>query len=573
MKLLKLVTLLLPFCSASYEDIAGFQPSSSVTDINAIDLDQASFEQQLAIGTHESYQVARSIYNEGGHSKSYATITLASPLQMNVPKETRVIGTSTYGNAVFAQTYREAEAGSTTLKISYPTSDIQEMHVGCQVGALPPYERVTDGCLLQSGSIEIDGDTYDYNYSLDTDNKNGRTISGFSTSAQVKMLLCQNCPFDEFFKYYSYYGKADYAHTWVEAALTSGETDFERRGNADFSNYGFTGRAESAKKGSVYMNIYMYVIGELEFAKQNCTIGCLDCNYSSLHSLDNSVALYTGSLVGQEGFGQGKLLYTLANKRCHNFRTCRNDDLNNSEVNHGIFELFNEAKFLLSKGQCSDIREIIKKITALMSVPLIQGTLRHAYMVDKLQGLEKAKSEGAVFTASVIPRLWYCDEDDAQILYNNMKVGAEKTDFSAVKEAFERNYACMGISGKLVGGLWDYSTSSYYPGAEPLVDPSSHDSPLSFKVTKNNGQIKMRDCLWVKRRDTINRCLLDGVASMCPHTCDTGVCVDSEARFKVVWNGRKKSRDCIWVANKQTVQRCRDIPGMMDTCRMTCNNC
>ena len=73
-----------------------------------------------------------------------------------------------------------------------------------------------------------------------------------------------------------------------------------------------------------------------------------------------------------------------------------------------------------------------------------------------------------MFAAAVLPRLAACGEDDAKIVYDNMKVGASSTDHAAVKSAFENNYYCMGVAGDLVGGLWDTGTNDYYPGAEPL---------------------------------------------------------------------------------------------------------
>lgn len=99
--------------------------------------------------------------------------------------------------------------------------------------------------------------------------------------------------------------------------------------------------------------------------------------------------------------------------------------------------------------------------------------LRYAYKVDKLQGVEKEKAEGAVFAASVLPILHDCDTDAAEVVYNNMKVDASSTDHSEVKKAFEKNYKCMGINGAMVGGLWNAATDDYYEGAKPKKDSST----------------------------------------------------------------------------------------------------
>mmetsp|Transcript_25104 Transcript_25104/g.30909 ORF Transcript_25104/g.30909 Transcript_25104/m.30909 type:complete len:690 (+) Transcript_25104:87-2156(+) len=45
------------------------------------------------------------------------------------------------------------------------------------------------------------------------------------------------------------------------------------------------------------------------------------------------------------------------------------------------------------------------------------------------------------------------------------------------------------------------------------------DSPLRFKVTKNDGKKITRDCGWVEAKNTIGRCALDGVSDTCKVTC------------------------------------------------------
>lgn len=72
-----------------------------------------------------------------------------------------------------------------------------------------------------------------------------------------------------------------------------------------------------------------------------------------------------------------------------------------------------------------------------------------------LQGGEKEKAEGAIFAASVLPRIFAENESDAETIYENMRVGAISTSFSEVKEAFERNYKSLNIKCSDVGGLLD----------------------------------------------------------------------------------------------------------------------
>ena len=440
-----------------------------------MDLDQKSIETQLAAGTIDSYVKAEEIYNEGGHSKSYASIKLSSGLSKALAKGAQITAVSVSGENIVGKAYSKYEAGDSSIKFQYATTDVQSVHVGCMVGALPSNEHRTDGCLAEDGSIVAGGATYDYSYTVDEDNNNGRTIAGFSTSARDKQYDgCPGCPYAEYKKYYDYYGEFDYAHQWVTSAFAGTNTNFNN-GNADFSKYGFTGREQVIKKGTAYMNIYMYVIREFEDAIDDCQRNCLDCNYGSVHAWDEGVAFYAGSLEGIDGKGSGKLLYALADKRCQNFKTCgvKGNELEGfSYVNFELSQLFTLGNYNLVTGNCDAVRANVDDIVDLMAIPMIQGTLRYAYKVDKLSGAEKEKAEGAVFAAAILPRVAACNEKDAATIYDNMKVGASSTSFSAVKKAFEANYGCMNIDGGHIGGLWNDGIGNYYEGATPLKSKS-----------------------------------------------------------------------------------------------------
>lgn len=265
-----------------------------------------------------------------------------------------------------------------------------------------------------------------------------------------------------------YYGDADYADKWVQAAISGGQTAFSSgRGNADFTQFGETGRAECIKKGTAYMNIFMYVIREFEDALDDCKSDCIKCNDDPVHAWDEGVAFYTGSLEGERGESKGQLLHALADKRCVDFNTCVGDQFSTSKVNQELFQLFAVGQAQLLASQCEDARKTTAKIVDIMYVPLIQGTLRYAHKVGE-RGLngEKERAEGAVFAASVLPRIAAADEKAAQTIYNNMKVGASSTDYKAVRDAFQSVYSDLNIKCEDVGGLVD-ATGAYYEGAGP----------------------------------------------------------------------------------------------------------
>jgi hypothetical protein len=270
--------------------------------------------------------------------------------------------------------------------------------------------------------------------------------------------------------YKAYYTHSDYADRYVMSALKGTGAYFEQEDDA---------RIQGAKKGSVYMNVWMYVIREFEDAIDDCTQGCakLACNADPVHAWDEGVAFYTGSLVGETSIANGgteigKLVYALAEKRCINFKTCgeSGDSVEGGAyVNRELFKLFDEGQQLLYSGQCSSVRPIVDRIVELMTVPLIQGTLRYAYKVG-VQGVTstKDKAEGAVFAAAVLPLVHACSVDAANTIYSNMKIGATAPpDFPAVKALFEANYQCIGVTCADVGGYWEAGANGYYAGAGP----------------------------------------------------------------------------------------------------------
>lgn len=224
----------------------------------------------------------------------------------------------------------------------------------------------------------------------------------------------------------------------------------------------------------------MYVIREMEDAIDDCNRGCDrdECNDDAVHALDEAVAFYSGSLLSTEA-GDGNLLYALAEKRCENFNTCSGGE---SKVNTEIFVQFRKMQDSLLKKQCNNARKNKERIADLMYVPMIQGALRYAYFAGEQNDTsEKSESEGATFAAAVLPMVHACSQNDAATIYDNMRVGnSAPVNFAAVKRAFERNYACMGITCSDVGGLYD--GADYFTNAAPCGRSSSSSSDVNVGV-------------------------------------------------------------------------------------------
>lgn len=240
---------------------------------------------------------------------------------------------------------------------------------------------------------------------------------------------------------------------------------------------------EAVKKGTAYMSVFMYVIREMRDAIDDCNVACdlectagdsscTQCNDEAVKAWDEAVAFYTGSLAEDEDHDGGYLLYSLANKRGLNFGT---HTQGMSWVNTEIFEQFHEGNKQLAKRNCNNALKNVERISQLMNVPLIQGTLRYAHKLsefgsvarDDADSIEKHNAEGATFAAAVLPALHKCNTNAARTVYKNMQVGKKRADYQAVKQAFESNYDCLGITCEDVGGVLNDSSEFFLPAATP----------------------------------------------------------------------------------------------------------
>uniref|UniRef100_A0A7S4ML94 Uncharacterized protein n=1 Tax=Odontella aurita TaxID=265563 RepID=A0A7S4ML94_9STRA len=306
-----------------------------------------------------------------------------------------------------------------------------------------------------------------------------------------------------------------YGHRWVEAALMGTEVKYLGRGDADFRGMSYHGRADAVKKGTVFLNVFMYALQNMRLAVSECGRPCEkvcdddddDCYLCDeveakvAGAWDRAVALYVGSLEGKED--ESQFLYQLAETRCQNFGTCGwegKDLTGTSNVNLRIMKEFTEGQQRLSgkgNGHCERVENHMSRIWKLMAVPMIQGTLRYAHKMDEKtttewdvskEKAEKRNSEGATFAAAILPRLWACNPDDAEVLYGNMRIGAVHTDFKTVKSIFEANYECLGVTCVDVGGIIAPDTSDYFKWAMPCVETGTSNLNASTRSQSGSGK-------------------------------------------------------------------------------------
>lgn len=243
------------------------------------------------------------------------------------------------------------------------------------------------------------------------------------------------------------------------------------------------------------MSIWMYVIRMLETAVVHCYSGCYtadDCpsTGNAANALDQAVAFYTGSLQGSDGSGDGVLLYELAKQRAVNFRTAGpsgNSVEGDALVNIEIFQQFQSMQQSLAQGNCKAAQSSKNIVAQKMTIPLVQGALESCYLTDSDPSAPvQFAAQGTAYGAAILPIVANCNQEDAITIYQNMHTNQGNTcDFNVVKPAFEKNYACMGITASDVGGLWNAEKNDYYPGAEPVYEMQASVTSTRQRQVKN----------------------------------------------------------------------------------------
>jgi len=503
-----LVALVLssPAVAVDLIPIVGYFPGSSVVDHGNIDLDQTAMQTQIALKTSDGYAAGAAAYGEGGNSKAIATITLDAAASL--VKSTKLTGTTISGGIASVSVFADTTT-SATLVVKYAD------FLACQVGGLQSDVQNTDGCLASTGTITDGTTTYSYSGVV---NSNARTLKGFSLLVASKMASEKHAIFNT-----NYYGFTDYADRWVTNALNGNGANDLNNFKADFDKYGDDGRIEGIKKGTAYMNVFLYAIHEFEAAIVKCVDGISLAQTDAIHAWDEGVAFFAGGLEGVDGSGSGALVYALGDKRCTNFGTCGpNGNMleGTSFVNIELVKLFNQGFQELNAGDCGAAEETKDAIADLMYVPVVQGTIRYSWYKAN-GGSEKAQAEGATFAAACLARVHEADPAAAAIIASNMAISATTADSSAVKGAFESVYSSMNINCNLVGGLTDSETGEFQDGMEPCVTTCSESDTTSFST--DAGLITCGE-LSGFTADLKSLMCKSGGSDACPGICAIGGC-------------------------------------------------
>merc|ERR1712159_382719 len=374
-------------------------------------------------------------------------------------------------------------------------------------------------------------------------------------------------------------------HTWgydmIKAAF-----DGTNVGHMNFGTVGRDFRKEAIQKGIVYLNVFPYVIWEMQDQVNDCNAGTLTNNDdASVHAWDEAVAFYAGSTVG-ESYGTsstGKLQFALADKRCKNFKTCTDGFSGGSQVNADIPALFNAGKEaartgVKADGDCDTLDSLMDKISGLSLVPFVQGVMRYLY---KTKSVASAKEAGELwaFATAVLPFVNEVDSVAAEKLYQR----AWKLDFSTnsyedIKSGVESTLTRLGagdgvglVTCSMVGDLYDGTVLSNvgcpvsgtqkfdFGGYEALTDVTEH-SEIDLDLINIMGNLggtcgascTLKDCSATSVATDGTGCNYDGSTVEFPSgtTCqwgedkvlDSGTC-DVNANAYDIWlNGQNSAK-------------------------------
>ena len=233
-----------------------------------------------------------------------------------------------------------------------------------------------------------------------------------------------------------------YTAYWTKNGMTAAEAaiwadTFVRKDYSAISKD--AGSNQLMKKGANYQAVWMYVLHELEDAIGDCKAGDISKNDcapgggaglcgNAPHAWDEGWAFYAGSTCGATAAeavtDDGTLIWELAEKRADDFGT--DDTTGPSSVNVKILAEFIKGRDLIIAGSCDAAVPVIDEIIKLMTIPLIQGTLKYAFKADPgnsagdcaadagknaltaTDGCVKSWAEGWAFAAAVLPQLDQC---------------------------------------------------------------------------------------------------------------------------------------------------------------------
>lgn len=211
-----------------------------------------------------------------------------------------------------------------------------------------------------------------------------------------------------------------------------------------------------------------------------------------MHKWDTAIAFYVGSTVSTDDGPD--LLFDVANARCRLAGTCgeSGDEFEGkAQVNYEVLNQFTIGQEQIEGRECTELGRTKEEIVRLMTIPLIQGTIRHAHLMSEETFDLQHSRKGTAYAAAVLPILHSCSERDAAVVHENMRGAIDQTvDFVAVRNAFVRNYNCLKVSCQEIGGIWNDSTNDWEEVMYPCMEAAGRRGHGSSNSSRGHGFLK-----------------------------------------------------------------------------------
>jgi len=485
-----------------------------------------------------------------------------------------------------------------------------------------PYPTLWDTPCTHTGTTVSTTTACTSPYGIYTAGKNSlkstavRSIAGFASSIGTKisgptgaMVASKDNQFigamNKFWK-----AKGLSETTWAEDIIEAAFKGQKVKDASDVQNkfdFGVVGadfRKEVVQKGMIYLNIFPYVIWEMQDAINDCKDDQLTSNDTpvggnSVHAWDEAVAFYAGSLEGVEkgglpGNSGTYLQYYLADKRCANFGTCTakyvstdsTDDFSGeSKLNEEIIKLFmrgedeiSAAVHLTTLTKCDIAAKTMEEIATKMLVPFIQGTIRYLHKTSTPSG-RSAKQAGELFAfaTTILPFIHAVDPAAATMLYAHVwNMPADPNDdvntVATIKSAMEATYPKLGFGAGIgtikcsdigalhnggnlqLGGCVDTTSTTIedFAGYEPLTDVTMHSRiDLDLEAITSEANIggtcsaacKLSDCsVTTSVMADGTGCNYDGTTLAWPTTADGSVDIWTNGEHSTKASSMRKIR-------------------------------
>eukprot|EP00529_Nitzschia_sp_RCC80_P009220 CAMPEP_0113473526 /NCGR_PEP_ID=MMETSP0014_2-20120614/18092_1 /TAXON_ID=2857 /ORGANISM="Nitzschia sp." /LENGTH=2243 /DNA_ID=CAMNT_0000366301 /DNA_START=471 /DNA_END=7202 /DNA_ORIENTATION=+ /assembly_acc=CAM_ASM_000159 len=200
-------------------------------------------------------------------------------------------------------------------------------------------------------------------------------------------------------------------------------------------------------EAAVVMNVWMACVNYVWDVLTECRAQDKE---TAMLALDKAVALWVGEGQVEGSNDEGHLLYHIAQNAGERF----GQDVGEAEVNTKVVGLFVEMQTMLLGDQCSDVdgyetmRQNVKRLIGVMTVPLVQNLVHHTMNVDSEGGGDFVE----LYALSVIPRVAACDPEayDTELhldVLRSLPVSKQQESIDAIQRA----YSCLDITCADVG--------------------------------------------------------------------------------------------------------------------------